>query len=1001
MEMIKPLIGVKGIEPSDPSRIQQPGLSPEDWVTTLAPTELGTAPIDPSSTGPDVVNGGSLDEAPIDRTEQAALIGGSARPIPTTGFGAADGYTRTDAVSTSTTGQDGDTASAPISFAPGNSAAFTYTSINGDLSSGETNGTGASLGSASATGDAIGPDGATRAQVQQALDESGSLTVTGGTGVMVGVISDSFNNLGGAAADEADGALPPSVLVLGDDPSGGSDEGRAMLQIVHDVAPGANLAFDTTGNSDQAMANAILALAAAGCKVICDDVTFFDEPFFQTGPIANAIQTVEQEGVTYLTDAGNQAAAAFQSAWTPIGSTSFDGVALTDTLNFGSNSPVQTVTIGPDTSPSPTPLILQWNQPYGAATADLAMAVFSGSTFLGTFTNRGSGNPDVQINLPPGTYQIAIENLNGTATDPSLVKDLIYNDSAPDNVSMSGANAGTVIGHHMEPDAITVGAVDAADTPAFGVNPPESEPFSSSGAGTELWFNFNGTAVPGAPEDLNPVAVSGVDDINTTVSDLADFFGTSAATPAVAGVVALMLQANPNLTPNQVQQILEASAVPVSPPPPPSPSSPPPPTPSPSPSPPPPPPPPPTPPLLSPTVPPLLTPTVPPLLSPVTPPLLSPVTPPLLSPVTPPLLSPVTPPLLSFSPPPSSSALQASATASTDPVSGAGLVQADVAVADALTPPPPSPPSVSTLQSGPQTVIGAAGDTITGGSGPDLINAIAGRESIAGGSGSTTVWGGAGDTITGSTGSGTAIIIGAAGTTISGGSGSDLINGLAGPESIGGGSGSTTVWGGTGDTITGSTGSGTAIIIGAAGTTITGGSGSDLINGLAGPESIAGGSGSTTIWGGAGDTITGSTGSGSSIIIGAPGTTITGGSGADLINGTLGSQAIAGGSGAATVWGGAADTITGGTGQLTVDIDHANFPGAELVGDNGTTGSDTVTGFSQSAGDRIFFPNETTTSINNVVATAQSSNGNTLITLPDGATITLIAVTKIDATFFA
>ena len=481
---------------------------------------------------------------------------------------------------------------------------------------------------------------------------------------MVGVISNSFNNLGGAAADEKDGALPPTVDVLGDEPSGGTDEGRAMLQLVHDVAPGASLAFDTAGTGDQTLANAILALAAAGCKVICDDFTFFDEPFFQTGVIAQAIQTVEREGVTYLTSAGNAAAAAYQSAWTPIASTSFDGVALTDTLNFGSNSPVQTVTIGPGAAPS-TPLVLQWNQPYGAATADLALAVFSGGSFLGTVTNNGSGNPDVLINLAPGAYQIAIENLNGTATDPTLVKDLIYNDTAPGNVSISGANAGTVIGHHMEPDAITVAAVDAADTPAFGVSPPESEPFSSSGAGTELWFNFNGTEVPGAPEDLNPVAVSGVDDINTTVTDLTQFYGTSAATPAVAGVVALMLQANPNLAPTQVEQILQASAVPISgpaPPPGPAPS----PAPSPPPPPPPPPPSPPVPPLLSPTTPPLLSPTTPPLLSPTTPPLLSPTTPPLLSPTTPPLLSPTTPPLLSFSPPPPSSASQTSATTSTE-----------------------------------------------------------------------------------------------------------------------------------------------------------------------------------------------------------------------------------------------------------------------------------------------------------------------------------------------
>jgi len=146
--------------------------------------------------------------------------------------------------------------------------------------------------------------------------------------------------------------------------------------------------------------------------------------------------------------------------------------------------------------------------------------------------------------------------------------------------------------------------------------------------------------------------------------------------------------------------------------------------------------------------------------------------------------------------------------------------------------------------------------------------------------------------------------------------------------------------------------------------------------------------------------ISGGTGAGGYTIVGGQADTITAGSGADLINGLAGSQSITGGSGSATVWGGPGDTITGAAGQLTVDIDQANFPGAERVGDNGVAGNTSVAGFSQSAGDRIFFPNETPASINSVVASAQTSNGNTVITLPDGGTMTLVGITKIDSTFF-
>jgi hypothetical protein len=188
------------------------------------------------------------------------------------------------------------------------------------------------------------PTGATPAQVRQAIGVTGAALNYTGAGVKVGVLSDSFDNLGGAADDETDGALPATVQVLKDDPSGkGSDEGRAMLQIIHDIAPGASLAFYTANVSEQDFANGILALAAAGSKVIVDDIGYFDEPFFQSGIVSEAIKTVEAEGVTYLTSAGNSDANAYQSSWNPIASTIFDGTTLTDAQNFGNGSPVQTI----------------------------------------------------------------------------------------------------------------------------------------------------------------------------------------------------------------------------------------------------------------------------------------------------------------------------------------------------------------------------------------------------------------------------------------------------------------------------------------------------------------------------------------------------------------------------------------------------------------------------------------------------------------------------------
>ena len=96
-----------------------------------------------------------------------------------------------------------------------------------------------------------------------------------------------------------------------EDLSGGADEGRAMAQIVHDVAPHATLAFATAFKGEAAFAANIERLArpvaegGAGADVIVDDVGYFEEPFFQDGPVAAAIGKVTEEGVTYLSAAGN------------------------------------------------------------------------------------------------------------------------------------------------------------------------------------------------------------------------------------------------------------------------------------------------------------------------------------------------------------------------------------------------------------------------------------------------------------------------------------------------------------------------------------------------------------------------------------------------------------------------------------------------------------------------------------------------------------------------
>src|SRR5262249_22345815 len=156
----------------------------------------------------------------------------------------------------------------------------------------------------------------------------------------------------------------------------GTDEGRAMMQIVHDVASDANLDFYTASVSEQDFANGILALANAGCRVICDDVIYFHEPFYQTGVVANAVQTVEQKGVIFLTSAGNSDARGYQATWHPIQMATVGGTVLRNTQKFGNGSPAQTVTIAVNPMDRAVPFVVQWNQPHGKVTSALQVVVF-------------------------------------------------------------------------------------------------------------------------------------------------------------------------------------------------------------------------------------------------------------------------------------------------------------------------------------------------------------------------------------------------------------------------------------------------------------------------------------------------------------------------------------------------------------------------------------------------------------------------------------------------
>ncbi len=412
-----------------------------------------------------------------------------------------------------------------------------------------------------------------------------------GQGIKIGVLSDSYNALGGAAADVASGDLPgagnpdgyTTPVTVVQDYSGGDDEGRAMLQVIHDLAPAATLYFATADVSEAGFATNITTLKNTyGCNIILDDVAYFDEPAFQDGIVARAVNTVTAAGALYFSAAGNSGSLAkntsgvFEGDFNDAGSLAFTGSTKAGTIhNFGTTaSPVN----GDIVKTTGFVYNLTWSDPYGASTNDYDLFLISSTGAVkasSTTVQNGTQNPYEQISPPA----LATGNrLVVFKTTSAAVRAFHLNTNRG---TLTIATNGQTTGHACAVNAFCMAATPAATAfetgyptgpyPGPFVSTDKVEPFSSDGP-RRIFYNPDGSVItPGnllfktnggtllAKPDLT--AADGVSTTFPSYSGLNPFFGTSCAAPHAGAIAALLLSGKPTLTAAQIRSMLTSTAL--------------------------------------------------------------------------------------------------------------------------------------------------------------------------------------------------------------------------------------------------------------------------------------------------------------------------------------------------------------------------------------------------------------------------------------------------------
>ena len=370
-----------------------------------------------------------------------------------------------------------------------------------------------------------------------------------GFGIGIGVISNGVRTL---ADRQASGDLPDVVTILSGQ-AGQGDEGTAMLEVVHDLAPGAGLYFATGLGGQAQMAANIEALCEAGADIIVDDVGYFLDGAFQDDLIAQGVNAATADGCFYFSAGGNDGnlndgtSGVWEGDYSAGSPLTVEGEPAGVRHDFGGGMEANPVS-GRDFFGFSGVIVLQWADPLGASSNDYDLfLVNEDGDVVASSTDTQDGTQDPIESVSTGffaLYDLSLVVVKASGADRYLRLQAIGG-------RLEIATAGTLYGHSAAEKAVSVAAVDVRTAGGAGnvFDGSESVRRSNSDGPRRIFFEPDGTAI--TPGDFSETGgkvlrkpdLTAATCVSTATPGYSTFCGTSAAAPHAAAISALMVEA--------------------------------------------------------------------------------------------------------------------------------------------------------------------------------------------------------------------------------------------------------------------------------------------------------------------------------------------------------------------------------------------------------------------------------------------------------------------------